>query len=651
MVGASAPRNSNSFLMQHFLIALLLFAAFSMWLHSTLGGADSLHKIHAAFQAQHFSVASMTQDKRQAVEQMRIAVREEKKRNKAVTNEADVKHHDDAQVTIQLNHTQPNRAQKVEKPNDHVLQVHESNKQQLDKQQGHTLAGLDCTAHGGPSNEKAKEMVYWSDISSDNAHVSPFYDSNKYMTFEPDPGGWNNIRMSMESVLAMAVAMGRTLVLPPKQGMYLLDKDEHQKDNQFSFNDFYHLESIANEHGGLNVITMEQFLQEQAMTGKLKDSAAGKVLLPPGNKTDWDTTDNRRNGLMTEYQHGALTNYLRKVSLWPQSWNPDKCLAAFPASKHPQDLQKLVDLKTKIESTEWDKTYKRWNSFQQYLGKPTAVNATTEERAQEMLALRQTLCIYDAEMQEAPLIHFGVEYGGRGQALKGARLLIHFYAFLFFQDWRQDLWMKRFVRDHVRYVDEIQCAAARIVQAVRERAKTKSPASNGEYDAFHIRRGDFQYHETRVEADKIYQISKDELTPNTTVYVGTDERNRTFFKPLADNYDIVFLDDFKHLVKDVNSNYMGMLDQLVTSRARIFFGCFFSSFTGHITRLRGYHSVHEQLPGYKNGALPSTYYYAEPQHKFEMRDFVPVRQPFWSREFPAAWRGIDESIGKMKTVS
>ena len=283
----------------------------------------------------------MTQDKRQAVEQMRIAVREEKKRNKAVTNKADnVKHHDDAQV-IHLNHTQqqqllllqPNQAQKVEKPNDNVLQVHESNKQQLDKQQGHTLAGLDCTAHGGPSNEKAKEMVYWSDISSDNAHVSPFYDSNKYMTFEPDPGGWNNIRMSMESVLAMAVAMGRTLVLPPKQGMYLLDKDEHQKDNQFSFNDFYHLESIANEHGGLNVITMEQFLQEQAMTGKLKDSATGKVLLPPGNKTDWDTTDSRRNGLMTEYQHGALTNYLRKVSLWPQSGIPTSVLQRFQPLK------------------------------------------------------------------------------------------------------------------------------------------------------------------------------------------------------------------------------------------------------------------------------------------------------------------------------
>lgn len=36
--------------------------------------------------------------------------------------------------------------------------------------------------------------------------------------------------------------------------------------------------------------------------------------------------------------------------------------------------------------------------------------------------------------------------------------------FLFFADWRHDLWTKRFVRDHLRYVDEIQCAAARVVR-------------------------------------------------------------------------------------------------------------------------------------------------------------------------------------------
>ena len=55
---------------------------------------------------------------------------------------------------------------------------------------GHTLGGLSCAKHGGPSDEIAAEMVYWSDIPSDSQFVSPFKKEGetKYMTFEPDGG-------------------------------------------------------------------------------------------------------------------------------------------------------------------------------------------------------------------------------------------------------------------------------------------------------------------------------------------------------------------------------------------------------------------------------------------------------------------------------
>ncbi len=71
-----------------------------------------------------------------------------------------------------------------------------------------------------------------------------------------------------------------------------------------------------------------------------------------------------------------------------------------------------------------------------------------------------------------------------------------FPAFIFFADWRQDLWSKRFVRDHLRYVDEIMCAAARVVEAVRVHArkneKHNASRDDGIYDSMHVRRGDFQ---------------------------------------------------------------------------------------------------------------------------------------------------------------
>ena len=50
--------------------------------------------------------------------------------------------------------------------------------------------------------------------------------------------GWNNIRMAMETVLVMAHAMGRTLVLPPQQKMYLLHNVRYFQVNAFMI-DFY----------------------------------------------------------------------------------------------------------------------------------------------------------------------------------------------------------------------------------------------------------------------------------------------------------------------------------------------------------------------------------------------------------------------------
>lgn len=53
----------------------------------------------------------------------------------------------------------------------------------------HDLAGLSCSDHGGPSDDLAQEMIYWSDIPSDDKFVSPIGASSKkrkYLTFEPD---------------------------------------------------------------------------------------------------------------------------------------------------------------------------------------------------------------------------------------------------------------------------------------------------------------------------------------------------------------------------------------------------------------------------------------------------------------------------------
>jgi hypothetical protein len=181
------------------------------------------------------------------------------------------------------------------------------------------------------------------------------------------------------------------------------------------------------------------------------------------------------------------------------------------------------------------------------------------------------------------------------------------------------------------------------VAKIRDHVRQRDPLNtNGDFDTFHIRRGDFQFKDTRIPANEIYENTKAQLVPNSTIFVATDERNKMFFDPLREHYDLLFLDDFKPELKDVNTNYYGMIDQLVASRGRSFHGCFFSTFTGYIMRIRGYHSVKDKAPGFEDGVLPNSFYYAMKEKKSVMHMYEPLKGGFFSREYPTSWRDINK---------
>jgi hypothetical protein len=329
------------------------------------------------------------------------------------------------------------------------------------------IAGLNCDRFGGPSEEIAAEMVYWRDIPNDAQFHSPFAKygpSPKYLVFEPDEGGWNNIRMSMETATALAHAMGRILVLPPEQNMYLLNKDKGAN-NRFTFRKFFPFDAISEEHPAVDVISMEEFLEREVMPGNLRDPN-GTVAFPPENRTNWE--GHIRDG-------NQFWLWLRSVTQ-PPIWDFSRCTAAFakePGREGAERLQTIID-SLNVE--------KKPPTVEEYINKPTPVDAPPAQRLKEMLAHRKNLCIYNDKYQNAKVMHF------MGDNDSGARLLVHFYAFMFFEDWKSDLWTKRYVRDHLRYVDEIQCAAAKIVHAVRQKARENGDP-NGSYDSMHIRRG------------------------------------------------------------------------------------------------------------------------------------------------------------------
>lgn len=87
-----------------------------------------------------------------------------------------------------------------------------------------------------------------------------------------------------------------------------------------------------------------------------------------------------------------------------------------------------------------------------------------------------------------------------------------------------------------------------------------------------------------------------------------------------------FLRDYqaKGLLKDVNPNTLGMIETIVCSRAKVFAGTYFSTFTGYIHRLRGFHGLGEH-----------TYYH----HKHYVH-FLKNKKSVghgWAREFRAGW--------------
>ncbi len=59
------------------------------------------------------------------------------------------------------------------------------------------------------------------------------------------------------------------------------------------------------------------------------------------------------------------------------------------------------------------------------------------------------------------------------------------------------------------------------------------------------------------------------------------------------HYKVRFLDDYSELagLSKLDPNFVGMIDQVVASKARDFVGTYFSSFSAYIGRMRGYHSL------------------------------------------------------------
>ena len=245
---------------------------------------------------------------------------------------------------------------------------------------------------------------------------------------------------------------------------------------------------------------------------------------------------------------------------------------------------------------------------------------------------------YGSEMAEPNILHFHT-----GDANE-QRLLSHFYSTIYFTDPVVDNYMKRFVRDFIHYQDNIFCAAGKIVQLLQkegmERGFKVDEEGAGGYSALHVRRGDLQFKEVKISGEEWYNNTAKLWQPKELLYIATDEKDKSFFGPLAKNYELRFLEDYFEQagLDKLDRSLLGMVEIAVTSRGRLFVGTWHSTFSGYIMRLRGYYGV----------SKASNYYAYRPRqlvmHKWVNPDNTEAR------EFPIAWLGIDGDTYVLKDL-
>ncbi len=162
------------------------------------------------------------------------------------------------------------------------------------------------------------------------------------------------------------------------------------------------------------------------------------------------------------------------------------------------------------------------------------------------------------------------------------RLFDHYYSHFFFRD-------AAFGRQTMAVMRQ----SVRLVQPAFEWAATVLRQLPPTFNAIHVRRNDFQYKVIRhVPVATIIANTRAALPPDEPLYIATDEKDPEFLREWRDLYTpqrIYSLDaNFSNTVAKAPTRWLGLIEMIVASQAKMFVGSRLSTFSGYITRLRGY---------------------------------------------------------------
>jgi hypothetical protein len=198
-----------------------------------------------------------------------------------------------------------------------------------------------------------------------------------------------------------------------------------------------------------------------------------------------------------------------------------------------------------------------------------------------------------------------------------------FEAFFLFADPTDEHRARTLVRDAVRYRPDLVDLAERAL---------RSPSLAGRaFSAIHIRRGDFQYKETRVGAADILRHTERLFTPGQTLYIATDETDPAFLDVFRRRYDVITFADLGPDLVAVPFHWKGVVETLVCAAAPgRFVGTRLSTLSARISILRGHLSRTPDRP--LTGIDTALYYTQPPLWSAGRDDSRPYREPVGKHE-------------------
>ena len=383
--------------------------------------------------------------------------------------------------------------------------------------------------------------------------------------------------MAFETVAIFAHATGRTLVMPPKQRVYLLKlKHDGNPKAYHGLDAFMNLDVLKKR---LEIIDTIEFVQRLQLGPRATKLARAAESGDPGPR-----------------RH--LREWLREEADLMPRWDPMRELLVFGGGNSTETMTTSTD--------------QPWRPL-------SPVDLATSKRRIRFI---------DEATLKLPWIHFASNNSA------GYRMFTHWYTFFLFLDGPTDHYYKRFARDFLRYTDDVFCAAGTVVNRISSTRKKKK-----KFSAVHIRRGELQYTKVRITAEAWVDALTQWLIPGETLFVLSDERDPNFFQPLRQaGYNLIFLDDVLpiDLRRSLDPNKLGQVEQLIAASpyTRTFTGTWFSTFSSYVARLRAYYGGHPPDTVYYAAPKEKQFVMHDP-----LRSHFP-EFPFYTREWAIAWDKI-----------